>query len=297
MSHDLFLALDIGTTNVKGAVFQLGRGIPLDSIARRVSLYTNEENMVAEQDPKEINLAVEEVISYFTKKYGSDKISTIFLSSQMHAFGVMDGEGRPKTRLLTYFDTRSREVLPEIEVRSYELYTRTGCPPLHIYPLAKILLAKRRGWVTSSDKLLLSAKDYVIFKMTGQHALDLSTASGSQLLNVHQLKWDDLALEISGVDDAQLPEALEGSKTLLPLSGEFANKVGLSPEVEVYTGVSDATANQLGVGSVTHETIAINIGTSAAVRFLLPQPLIDDSRMRFFVYYAGNKKETQLLHF
>ena len=289
MVKDLFLAVDIGTTNVKGAVFDKGSIFPLESISRRISLYTEEGKGVAEQDPDEILKAVIEVISFLARKYGGTSISTIFLTSQMHAFGILE-DGRPKTRLLTYFDTRSGEYLSRLEPIGYELYTRTGCPPLHVYPLLKILYAKDRGLIKHSDKLLISAKDYIILKMTGLHVLDLSTASGSQLVNTHNLKWDELALEVTGVEENQLPELIEGSKKPLPIDQDFASKVDIPSSVEVFAGVSDASANQVGVGSISNDTVAINLGTSAAVRFLTENPVFDDSKMRFFLYYAGNKR-------
>lgn len=290
MQRDLFLAVDIGTTNVKGAVFQKENGDILDSISSKIPLHTDAERGVAEQNPLEIYKAVESLASYFAKKYGGKSISAIFLTSQMHAFGILDLTHKPKTNLLTYFDTRSRAFLGEIEEKGYELYLRTGCPPLHVYPLSKILLARRSGWLERRDRLLVSAKDYVLLRMTGHHVLDLSTASGSQLLSINGLTWDDLALEIAGVEESQLPQLVEGSEKPLPLDSEFANNTGLSPDVEVYAGVSDASANQLGVGGSDSRRLAINLGTSAAVRFMVDHPVLDDPRMRFFLYYAGRKK-------
>ncbi len=288
--EDLLLAVDIGTTNIKGALFRIDDGKIIDYFSHNITTYSDGKIGIAEQDPREIYKVFEKVVSYFTKRGYSQRVNSVFLSSQMHAFGVLSKEGEPVTKLLTYFDTRSKDFLSMINAVGYELYRETGCPPLHVYPLAKILLARSKGWLKQTDKLLLSAKDYIILKTTGIHALDLSTASGSQLLNIHSLKWSTIALELGGIDESQLPELMEGSEKPLTVNSEFAKATGLPEDVEVYAGVSDASANQYGVGATSSDVIAINLGTSAAVRFLVEKPVLDDERMRFFLYYAGNRK-------
>ena len=284
------LAVDIGTTNVKGALFRIDDGGIVDSFKQSIHTYLDEKLGVAEQSPEEIHEAFKKVVAYFTRKYQAANILSVFLSSQMHAFGVLSKDGKPVTNLLTYFDTRSKEFLPLVNRVGYELYRETGCPPLHIYPLVKALLARSRGWLKPADKLLLSAKDYVVLKATGVHALDLSTASGSQFLNIHSLKWSALALELGGIDESQLPELLEGAEKPLSVSREFAKATGLHEDVELYVGVSDASANQFGVGATRSDTLAVNLGTSAAVRFLIDKPILDNEKMRFFLYYAGKRK-------
>ncbi|QOJ79179.1 gluconokinase [Infirmifilum lucidum] len=285
---ELLLAVDIGTTNLKAALFRVEDGRIIDSFSQKIPMYTG--GGIAEQDAEEIYRIYEKTVTYFAKKEQSKRIRSIFLSSQMHAFGILSREGKPTTRLLTYFDTRSKESLPLINKIRYELYRETGCPPLHVYPLAKILLARSKGWLKPRDKIMLSAKDYIILKTVGAHLLDFSTASGSQLLDIHNLKWSSLALELGGVDENQLPELLEGAEKPLNVSLEFARATGLSEDVELYAGVSDASANQLGVGATRSDTLAINLGTSAAVRFLVDKPVLDDEKMRFFLYYAGMGK-------
>lgn len=280
---EALLAIDIGTTNVKGSLFL--SGAPVASSSRRISLEMDTALGSAEQDPEEITQAVFSVIRELAPRAGGEGLS-IALSSQMHALGVLGEDGKPRSKLLTYFDTRAAPLLKEVEKAGYDLYLETGCPPLHVYPLAKILLLKSRGVVGRGDRFLISAKDYVLLKLTGEHVLDLPTASGSQLLNVARLRWSSLALSLAGVDEESLPRLLEGSEAL-SLSPEAAEALGLPEETRVYPGLSDAAANQIGVGALEDVELAANLGTSAAVRVLTRKPFFDDERMRFFVYYAG----------
>jgi len=281
--HDVLLAVDIGTTNVKGAIFP-PEGSPA-SASKRISLEIDSALGTAEQDPEEIAQAVFSVIKELASKVHG-RVGAVAFSSQMHALGTLSRSGRPKTKLLTYFDTRAAPLAREVEKVGYELYLETGCPPLHVYPLAKILYLKSRGAVESGDRFLLSAKDYVLLKLTGEHVLDLPTASGSQLLDVKRLRWSGLALSLAGLDESSLPRLVEGEEPL-PVTREAAEQLGLPSGTPVYPGVSDAAANQLGVGATREGELAVNLGTSAAVRALSEQTIFDDERMRFFVYYAG----------
>lgn len=281
--REALLAVDIGTTNVKGSLFL--SGVPVTSSSRRISLAIDPDLGSAEQDPEEIAQAVFSVIRELAPRAG-DRALSIALSSQMHALGVIGEDGKPKSRLLTYFDTRAAPLLGEVEKAGYDLYLETGCPPLHVYPLAKILFLKSKGVIGRGDRFLISAKDYVALKLTGEHALDFSTASGSQLLNVTKLRWSSLALSLAGVEEEMLPRLLEGSEAL-SLSPEAAETLGLPEGTAVHLGLSDAAANQLGVGVEEDTELAANLGTSAAVRVLTRKPFFDDERMRFFVYYAG----------
>ncbi len=281
--REALLTVDIGTTNVKSSLFL--SGVPVAHSSRRISLAMDPDLGSAEQDPDEIVQAVFSIVRELAPRAG-DKSLSIALSSQMHALGVLGGDGKPRSKLLTYFDTRAALILKETEKVGYDLYLETGCPPLHVYPLAKILLLKSKGAVGRSDRFLISAKDYVLLKLTGEHVLDLPTASGSQLLDVTKLRWSSLALSLADVDEENLPRPLEGSEAL-HLSPEAAEALGLPEDTVVYPGLSDAAANQIGVGVEEDIELAANLGTSAAVRLLTRKPFFDDERMRFFVYYAG----------
>lgn len=283
---EALLAIDVGTTNVKGVVFR--PDAPPALSVKRIGHSIEPSTGAAEQNPEEIVRAVFSIVKELTPKAGA-RVGAIALSSQMHALGVLGKDGRPKTMLLTYFDTRAAKFVKEIEKVGYELYLETGCPPLHVYPLVKILYLKSRGVPAHGDRFLISAKDYVLLRLTGEHVLDLPTASGSQLLNVSRLRWSELALTLGGIDEDSLPRLVEGEEPL-PLSPEAAGELGLPGDTVVYPGLSDAAANQLGVGANKEGELAVNLGTSAAVRVLSEQTTFDDERMRFFVYYAGRRK-------
>lgn len=278
------LAIDVGTTNVKVSVYTP----QLKEVERtKKSLKIGVSGAAAEQSPEEIYKAmVEAVRSVALKPEVRSKIASIFVSSQMHGLALLGSDGKPLTPLYTYLDRRAAAHAERLEeMLGRKIYEETGCPPLYIYPLAKLLWLKQGENFRGAEKVSVSAKDYVLWRLTGRHVIDPSTASGSQLLNIHSLKWSGLALDAADISEDMLPAVVREDEPL-KLKRDEAEKLGLSNDVQVYPGVSDAAAHQAGVLALTGEALALNIGTSAAVRIASRRPIIDSSDMRFFCYYG-----------
>ena len=83
-------------------------------------------------------------------------------------------------------------------------------------------------------------KDYVRLKLTGEHAIDVSDASGTLLFDVAARKWSDEILDALEMPGEWLPQALESQE----VSGRTQTGV------PVAAGAGDQAAGALGVGVV-----------------------------------------------
>lgn len=277
------LAVDIGTGSVKAAVFE--DSFKISSIAKV------ELKVGAEQDPEAIYRGFMETCRSVSRGLRCRSIEALVLSGQMHGLVCLDRDGKPLTMLHTYIDTRPAVAVKLIEdmVDGYKLYTETGCPPLFIYPLAKLLwLRSYKPDIFGNARWFLSAKDYIVYKLIGEPYIDRSTASGSQLLNIHSLDWNDTSLELAGIDESKLPKLYYGEKPLIELSRSVASNLGFDCTPILVLGASDGALHSLGVGAVIDNIAAVNLGTSGAFRLSSNNPVVDRSRdMRFFCYYLG----------
>jgi len=277
------LAVDIGTGSIKAAIFE--DDFKLSSIARV------ELEVGAEQDPEAMYKGFLEACRSVSRDSKLRFIDALVLSGQMHGLVCIGVDGKPLTMLHTYIDTRPAEAVKFMEERidGYRLYTETGCPPLFIYPLAKLLWFKlSKPSIFNSTRWFLSAKDYVVYRLIGEPYIDRSTASGSQLLNIHSLSWNDESLELVGMDESKLSRLCDGEKPLIELPRSIALSLGLDCNPPIFLGASDGALHSLGVGAVSDGIAAINLGTSGAFRLSSDRPVVDRSRsMRFFCYYLG----------
>jgi gluconokinase len=224
-------------------------------------------------------------------KVPSEDIAMISFSSQMHGITFTDKDGVPLTNLITWLDRRVVKETIELKknIDSYELYKRTGCPLLFIYPLAKILWAQKNiPKKFERCRKILSAKGYILNRMLGSAYVDRSLASGTQLLNIHDLEWDKEVLNIAGIKPGMLPTLANETEIIGELSGKIAKITGLKKGTPVIPGGSDGALSNLGLGAVQKGVAAINIGTSGALRILSDKPFIDVHRdARFFCYYTA----------
>jgi gluconokinase len=90
-------------------------------------------------------------------------------------------------------------------------------------------------------------------------------------------------MEIAGVREGQLPEVVPTTHVLPPLRAEVAAAAGLATDVPVVIGAADGALANLGIGAVREDVAAVSLGTSGALRVVVPRPTVDPAG-RLFCY-------------
>jgi len=284
------VTIDLGTTNLKISLVNLNEKdysvSILESINRRLTTYTPTSGSY-EHSPTEIKRIITESLQHFSHRY---KVDVIIPATYLFAMILMDRELRPKTNILTWLDTRAINYIGFITDKALELYRRTGCPPLHIYTLPKLVWLKHEMPEILRNSLILDAKSLISSWFLGYPITDLSTASGTyQMLNIAMLTWDSLALEIADIDENQLPELREAyySDTI---SENIAREFGLEPGTLFILGLYDGASMIYGLSRGRKDVAVVNLGTSAMLRTVIDKPIVDSSPdMRFQTYYMMDR--------
>jgi len=123
---------------------------------------------------------------------------------------------------------------------------------------------------------------WIVWSLTGTLATDLSSASGTGLLDLSTGEWSPPSLDLAGLDPAQLPPVLATTDTL-GLSAAVARQVGLPVATPVVLGAGDGPLATLGTGALGAGVAALSIGTSGAIRAVVPRPFVDE-RGSLFCY-------------
>ncbi|HEX8498435.1 MAG TPA: FGGY-family carbohydrate kinase, partial [Actinomycetales bacterium] len=127
-------------------------------------------------------------------------------------------------------------------------------------------------------------KELVVHALTGRSdVVDLSSASASGGYDLLGRRWDDEAMAIAGVRVGQLPEVVPTTHVLPGLLPEVARATGLPVDLPVVIGASDGVLANLGIGAVREDVAAVSIGTSGAMRLVVPRPQVDPAG-RLFCY-------------
>ncbi len=275
MTCDAILALDLGTTSCRALLFDvharvLGRAEESYPLLRRHPGW-------AEHHPEGLVTSSARVIRGALTRAGlaPSRVSAVSLSTYLHSLLATDRSGRPVSPVITWADTRSAAEADELRAIGIELYLRTGCPPHPMYPLAKLLwVRKHQPELCASAPLWGSIKDLLMRRLTGEWAVDHSIASGSGMLELARLDWDEDALMLAGITRHQLPELLP-TTAALPLDRAGAELTGLTEGTPVVVGAGDGPLSNLGAGAVGPGMMAIMVGTSGAVRVASSAPRTD----------------------
>jgi gluconokinase len=96
-------------------------------------------------------------------------------------------------------------------------------------------------------------------------------ASGTGLLDVHSLTWDAEMLDVCGI----APDCLSPLVDLGPpgaLSKEYCKRWPALATATWFPALGDGACANVGSGAIGPPRIALTVGTSAAVRVILPRP-------------------------
>lgn len=272
---DFILSLDIGTSAAKAVLFDTN----LQQIAitrRHYPLHTPRRGW-SEQEPEAVFEAVVGALQEIAQSVPEGgRVSGVSFSSQLYSLLAVDADGRALTNSLTWSDTRSAEIVQWISQHPEApgIYRRTGCPIDALYPLAKIQWLKANLDLPKSVRFI-SIKEYVLFGLIGQWVVDWSIASATGLFDIKEHRWDETALSLLGITPAHLSELVSPRRVFTRWNKEIVERIGLLPDTPLVIGGGDGPLASIGVGAYRPDTLAVNVGASAAARLIIPEARVD----------------------
>jgi len=292
------LALDLGTSSVRALVFDERGGAVPGVLARRRTDLQVDDHGKAELDPDEVVAAVGECLDELAGKGALDAVGHVAISCAWHSVIAVDAAGRRLTGALTWADTRAARLLGEVRRRADldRLHAATGARPHTLYWTVKLpwLAAE----ITPAPAAYLGLAEHVTGALLGDPSASPSMASGTGLLDLAAVDWHPEALAVAGVDRDALP-ALAGHGWTGRLEPEGARRWPTLAEAAWHPVTGDGAASNVGAGCVTPDRVAINVGTSAAIRAVhrpeqagplhhdLWRYLVDDRRLVTGAAYSG----------
>lgn len=278
---EVVIGLDVGTTGVKAVAFGVGSSWRQMAIREYQLLQPTPDQEV--QDPASLIAATAAALAECAASVGSAKVLAISVSTGMHGLMALDGRFRSLTPLLTWADARAREEARWLRQsgQARALHALTGTPVHPMSPLTKLMWFARHEPATwSAARWWVGLKDYVLFWLTGSLVTELSSASGTGLLDMSARAWSTEATAVCGVPIDQLPPILP-TTAILPLSPTTASQVGLTAGVPVVVGAADGPLGNLGTAAIEPGVAGLSLGTSGAVRTAVHQPRVDEDGTLF----------------
>jgi len=217
------LALDQGTSSSRSIVF--------DAQGRIVAMAQREFRQIypqpgwVEHDPREIwetQLATaQEALA--RAKLRADDIAALGITNQRETTLVWNRRtGEPVHNAIVWQDRRAEPTCQALRERGLEglFRARTGLIVDAYFSGTKLKwildnVAGARAAAERGELAFGTVDSWLMWQLTGGavHATDVSNASRTLLLNVHENAWDDELLDVLGVPRAVLPSVLPSSHT------------------------------------------------------------------------------------
>ncbi len=272
------LAHDLGTTGNKATLFNADGQAVHSAFAGYPTSYPRAG--WAEQDPEDWWRAVVETTRALLAGSGiaAGDVAAVSLSAQMMAGLPVDAAGQPLRRAIIWADQRAtREASLLCEACGAEqLYRLTGHRISAAYTGPKMLWVRaHEPDILARTRVFLQAKDYVVFRLTGQFVTDYSDASGTNLFNLERRAWDEDVLAAVGLRPDLLPEAHPSHHIAGRVTAEAAAATGLLAGTPVVIGGGDGSCATVGAGVVGEGDAYTYIGSSSWMALASPRPLCD----------------------
>ena len=271
---DLLLGTDIGTSGTKTILMDT-QGRLLASDLQEYGVLTPRP-LWAEQWPDVWLEAVRRSIRKVVQQAGStaSQIRGLCISGLYGGSGIpLDENMEPVRPCLIWMDRRASAeqdwVLKTIGGQRLERISQSGADPYYGY--TKILWIKQNepeNWART--KLFLPPNAYVIYRLTGQVAIDYSSAGNiGGLFDMERRAWSEELLDAMGIPLSMIPQRLvESSDQVGSLLPDQAEALGLPAGLPVMAGGVDCVVATLGMGVHTAGVYAAAIGTSMCAAFV-----------------------------
>jgi xylulokinase len=273
------LGIDVGTGGTRAVLTDQGGQI-VNSATSEHAPFASPKTGWAEQDPQDWYRAAGSAVRQAISAAGVDTsdISAVGLAGQMHGAVLLDENNEVLRPALIWCDQRTQAQCDWLNTKIGEdkIIELTCNPALTNFTMTKLL------WVRNNEpeiwkrfRRVLLPKDYVRFRLTGEHAMDVAEASGTLMLDVAGRRWSEEMMSAAELPMSCLPKLYESPEICGRISETGAIHTGLKAGTPVVAGAGDQAGGAVGMGIVRAGTVSATIGTSGVVFAATDSPAMD----------------------
>ena len=289
------IAYDVGTTGVKTCLFEVDKTIKLIAgKSHGYPLYIMEDGG-AEQDGNDWwNAMCESTKELFdSADIKPEQVAGISFCSQMQGVVLVDKDGVPIHRPLSYMDQRAKEEIKKgiaygIQVAGANIWKLipsliiTGAVTCSVKdPVWKYKWLENHEPNFKNAYKWLDVKDYLISRCTGEFTMTRDSAFGTLIYDTRKGKegWSKKLCKMFDLNMDLLPKIIESTDVAGKLTEKAASELGLCQGTPVFGGGGDSSLIGVGAGQVNVGDTHIYSGTSGWVITVTDKQMVDVSAM------------------
>lgn len=259
-----FLSIDFGGTSTKAIIFdEKGKEIAVSSFP---TLKIEESPGFREIDLNAMWDAISRSIKDVIAKAEIPNSSIVAVTPIGHGKGLylLDKNKDIFCHGILSTDERAKDLAGEFEERINQVWSMTE---QHVVGVQSPVLLR---WLKENDPFcykkigwVLSAKDFIRFKLTDKINQEYGDASGNHWINFQTGTYDPEIFNFFGIEEmsSALPELLDCSDIVGGVSSEAAWETGLAEGTPVLGGLFDIDACAIGSGVLDDGTFSLISGT------------------------------------
>lgn len=254
----MILALDLGTTNWKAAVFsQEGQLLALARIDTPIAV----EDDFPCYDAHAVSEHLARLLAQITPELRSE-VRQIALTGMAEAGLILDRQTlAPLSSVWPWFDRRALPLFDRVGKQPpfAEREDITGLPNSFKYGIYKFLTLLETGHYDIGSCLWMGFVAYVACLLTGETAEDVTIAARTFALNVHTRDWDDAFLAALSLTRQNFPRLVAPGETVGKLRQSM---FGLSAGIPVSIGGHDHVCAAHACGLLEAGGVFVSTGTA-----------------------------------
>jgi len=262
------IGCDIGTQGTKSVMVN-EKGEVLVEAQREYDVIKPGSNW-AEQWPDVWVKAAFETIKEVSEKSGVEKkeIAALAISGLYGGSGIPVDRGmKPLHPCLIWMDRRATSQTSWVKenISKDKIFSITGNYVDSYYGFTKIMwLRDNRPDIWKKIYQFVTPKDYMIYRLTGENAIDYSSAGNiGGVFDIRKLTWSKEMCEALGIPIEYLPERIVKSSDIVGrVTAESSKLCGLLEGTPVVSGGIDAPVAQLSAGALEEGEHVAMVGTS-----------------------------------
>jgi sugar (pentulose or hexulose) kinase len=265
---DLLLGIDVGTTWCKAVALsadgeQRGFGRARTPWQRVPTGGEVDSCQLAEAAFSAARQAIDEA---------EGKVVGIGVTSMAEAGALLDASGRPVAPTIAWYDTRGKELAAQLARDLPAFSSHTGLPATSTCTLAKHRWLREHEAFARAPSRWLNVAEWVVKQLGGDEVAELSLASRTGYLDIHERDWWPPAAEWAGAANGFLPAAV--------IAGTPAGRCGPMLHERATGAVltvagHDHLCAAVGAGAVRPGDLLDSCGTAEALVRAIEPPLPD----------------------
>lgn len=254
----LAVAIDIGTTTISAAVFDLTYKNQVEAycIPNHFKL-SGKEPFFDEQDADAISKKASELLNHIINRYSG--ITSIGITGQMHGIVYIDVNGKAVSPLITWQDKRADQIFSGNETYCDRIKRLTGEKISTGFGFATHYYNIICGLVPKTAVSFCSIMDYLVMRLTEKKSplVHSSVAASFGMFDICKYRFMTEKLAYLKIYEEFLPEVTKDNATC-----------GVYRGIPVSVAIGDNQASFLGSVKTPADSILINIGTGSQISMM-----------------------------